>query len=86
MGEIKKEGGFRVLASVVYLIFAVSLLLGVCGYCYPRLGEQVREVLGGARDGPVREAFGVLADGFVLDRPAKEVLTESYEVLTGEAS
>lgn len=86
MEEPKRAGGFKTLVSVVYLIFAISLLFGVCGYCYPQLGERVREAIAGAENSPVREAFGVLAEGFVEYRPAKEVLTESYEVLTGATS
>ena len=86
MEGTKKSGGFKTLVSIVYLIFAISLLFGVCGYCYPQIGEKMREVIGGAEDSPVREAFGVLADGFVEYRPAKEVIAQSYEVLTGAAS
>lgn len=82
----KKGGGFAAFISAVYLIVSVVLLFGVCGYCYPKLGERAREVVAGVESSPVKEAFGVLADGFVENRPAKEVLTESYEVLTGAAS
>ena len=86
MEETKKTGGFKTLVSIVYLIFAISLLLGVCGYCYPQLGQHLREVIGGTQDSPVREAFGVLADGFVEYRPAREVIAQSYEVLTGAST
>ena len=85
MDKARKSGGFKTLASIVYLIFAISLLFGVCGYCYPQIGEKMKAVVGGAEDSPVREAFGVLAEGFVEYQPAKEVVARSYEVLTGAA-
>ena len=70
--------------SAVYLLMSICLLLSVCMHCYPQAEEKLREVIVGVSDSPVREAFGVLAEGLEESRPVKEVLSRSYEVLVGE--
>jgi len=86
MKERRKPRKIRTILSTVYLLLAVCILLGVCGYCYPKVGEKARQVIAGATDSPMREAFGVLTDGLSQNRPVKEVLSQSYEVFKGEST
>ena len=84
MKEPKKAHKIKTALSAVYLLLAVCILLGVCSYCYPQIGQKARQIIAGATDSPAREAFGVLTDGLSESRPVREVLARSYEVLTGE--
>ena len=84
MDSGKKPTG-KIILSVIYLLAAAGLLIGVCGYCYPALEQRVRQAIAGDGDSPVREAFGVLADGLGEGKPVKDTLAESYGVLTGDA-
>ena len=81
-----RKNGWKVFISSVYLLVSVCLLFGVCVHCYPQVEDKLRQVIVGMEHTPVKEAFGVLADGLGDSRPIKEVLSESYEVLKGEAS
>ncbi len=83
MEEKKKGSGVATFCSVVYILVALCLLLGVCGYCYPSFGQRLRETAGGWEDSPVRQAFGTLADGLEAGEPVKEAFAASFEVLTG---
>lgn len=84
MAEQKKEAGKKALWSTIYLLVAICLFLGVCANYYPQVGQTLRDVISGPDDSPIREAFGVLTDGLSDSRPVKEVLSQSYEVLSGE--
>jgi len=84
--ETRKKNGVKTFFSGIYLLLSLCLLLVVCAHCYPQAEVAVRQAIAGATDGPVQEAFGVLAEGLGEYRPVKEVLRESYEVLTGAAS
>lgn len=83
----EKEKGSRLAAffSVLYVLAALCLLLGVCGYCYPAFGQGLRQVIGGWEDSSVRQAFGTFADGLQAGEPVKDVFAASFEVLKGEA-
>ena len=84
--EDGKKGLFLAgFCSVVYLIVAVGLLLGVCGYCYPSAGQWIKAVVVGAEDSPVRTAFNVLSDGLEAGTPLKEAARDSVAVLIGDA-
>ena len=72
-----KPSKFVSLLSGTYLLASLLLLLWVCGYCYP----QAREVFAGMEDGPVRQAFGTLADGLEAGEPIRETMTEAAQVL-----
>ena len=80
----QKKGGFSAVLSAVYLVCSMCLLLLVCSHCYPQYGQKLRQVIAGATDGPAREAFSVLTQGLTERQPVKEVLSQSYEVLTGD--
>ena len=82
----RKKGGFAVVLSTLYLVGSLCLLLAVCGHCYPECGDKLRQVIAGATDGPAREAFSVLSEGILDEQPMREVLTKSYEVLTGDSA
>ena len=82
----KRKGSVGKALSAVYLVLAIGLLVGVCGYCYPQVGDYLRQTIAGAADGAVRQAFGVLADGLGDRLPVEEALKQSYEVLVGEAN
>ncbi|MBP3633078.1 MAG: hypothetical protein J6J43_00705 [Oscillospiraceae bacterium] len=85
MEEPKKSGTFAKIISAICLVLSICLLIGVCGHCYPQIEQTIRQAVAGVSDNPVQEAFGVLADGLGESRPVKEVLSESYGVLIGEA-
>lgn len=80
----QKHRDIRNSISIIYLLVSICLVLAVCAHCYPAVGQKLRHIIVGATDSPVREAFGVLADGLTEDKPVKEVLSQSYEVLVGE--
>ena len=82
----EKEKKFRVanLLSAIYVVVAVCLLFSVCRYCYPLMGEQVRQVIGGWKDGPIQEAFYVLTESLEAGLPLRETVSASAEVLFGE--
>ena len=84
MEEKKKGSGVATFFAIVYMLVALCLLLGVCGYCYPSFGQRLRETAGGWDDSPVRQAFGNLADGLEAGEPVKEAFAAAFEVLTGE--
>ena len=84
MKEHEKSAQIKSLISGIYLLLAVCLVLGVCGYCYPQIGQKARQIISGSDNGAVQEAFGVLADGLLEKKPVKEVLSQSYEALKGE--
>lgn len=85
MEERRKGSWVASVCSVVYLLVAVSLLLGVCRYCYPAAGQWMQDAIAGAADSPVREAFGVLADGLEAGEPLKDAAQASFSVLVGDA-
>lgn len=85
MEDKKKGSRAATFFSVLYILAALCLLLGVCGYCYPSFGQRLREAAGGWEDSPVRQAFGTLADGLEAGEPVKEAFSASFEVLTGAA-
>jgi len=72
--------------SVLYLIAAASLLLTVCGHCYPQLGQRIRQAVAGGEDSPVQEAFSTLTDRLEEGEGFSSALRGSYEVLIGETS
>ena len=86
MNEQKKSTRIKSVLSAVYLLLAVCLTLGICGYCYPQINDKAREIIAGAASGPVQEAFCVLTDGLGDHKPVREVLSQSYEVLKGETN
>lgn len=85
MDKPRKTGVFAGVCSVVYLLAAICLLLGVCGYCYPALGQWADAVIAGREDSPVREAFNTLSDGLEAGIPLKEAAQTSFAVLIGDA-
>ena len=72
------------MLSILYVAAALVLLLGVCGYCYPELAGEAKDVLAGWENGAVRQAFGTFSEGMEAGKPVKETLYESFEVLLGE--
>lgn len=82
---MEKKPYLATFLSGIYVLAACLLLLGVCRYCYPALGGQVRDALTGLEDSPVREAFGVLAEGLETGMPLKETLGETAEILFAHA-
>ncbi len=84
MEEKQKGSGAATFFSVLYIVAAICLLLGVCSHCYPAVGRELRLVIGGWEDSAVRQAFGTLADRLGEGEPVKEAFAESFEVLTGE--
>lgn len=84
MNETKKGSGVAAFFSFLYILAALCLLLGVCSFCYPQVGERVRQVIGGWEESAVREAFGTLADGLEAGLPVKETVAASVEVLLGD--
>ena len=81
MAEQRKKNGLKSTLSVIYLLFAICLFLGVCGKFYPQVGDKLKTAITGKEDNPVREAFGVLTEGLGNNEPVKDVLSQSYEVL-----
>jgi len=77
----RKKKSLISVSSVIYLLFAICLILGVCGRFYPEIGEKLRTVIEGSAESPVREAFGVLTEGLGKNEDVKDVLSRSYEVL-----
>lgn len=86
MTDKQKGSGIATFFSILYILMALCLLFGVCGYCYPAVGERIRQVIGGWEESPVREAFGTLADGLEAGLPVKETVEASFEVLIGDAA
>ncbi len=78
---MKGSGKFAAFLSGLCVLAAVLLLVGVCGYCYPQMGDRLKEVVGGMEDGPVREAFGVLSEGLQDGQPIKETVAKTAEIL-----
>lgn len=85
MEEKQKGSGAATFFSVLYIVAALCLLLGVCSYCYPAVGRELRQVLGGWENSAVRQAFGTLTDRLGNGEPVREAFAASFEVLTGEA-
>lgn len=81
----QKGSGVATFFSVLYVLAALCLLLGVLGFCYPAFGQELRQVIGGWEDSSIRQAFGTLSDGLEAGEPVKDVVAASFEVLTGEA-
>ena len=81
MNDKKKGSWVMGICSIVYLMVAICLLLGVCGYCYPAIGTWSKMIISGAEDSPVREAFHVLSDGLQSGAPIKDTALESLQVL-----
>lgn len=86
MEKKQKSSGIAVFFSVVYVLAALCLLLGVCGYCYPEIGDGLRQAVAGWEESPVREAFSTLADGLEAGLPMKDTVEASFEVLFGNAT
>jgi len=86
MDKTKKTGFFAAVFSLLYLMAAVGLLLGVCGHCYPGLGRWVDTLIAGNDDSPVRAAFNTLSDGLEAGVPLKEAAQTSFAVLIGDAN
>jgi len=84
MKDQRKGHGWLTFFSVLYILAALCMLLGVCSFCYPQFCEHVLQVVGGMEDSPVREAFGTLADGLEAGLPVKETVAASVEVLLGD--
>lgn len=85
MEEKQKRSGLATFFSILYVLAAVCMLLGVCSYCYPAVGQELRKAAAGWEDSPVRQAFGTLTEGLEEGKPVKETVAASFEVLTGEA-
>lgn len=76
-----KNSRLGAVISGVFVLAALMLLLCVCGYCYPALQEECREIIGGMETGSVRRAFGVLADGLQNGDAIRETFAHTVEVL-----
>lgn len=85
MDERSRGSWLATVLSLFYVAAALVLLLGVCGYCYPELAQEAKTVLAGWEEGAVRQAFGTFSEGLEAGKPVKETLSESFEVLLGEA-
>lgn len=85
MEQKRKSSFLVVLFSTFYLLAALGLLLGVCGYCYPETGQWVQKVVAGVQDSPIRQAFGVLSDGLETGQTLKDAAQASFSVLMGDA-
>lgn len=84
MQEAKKTPRILTVLSVIYVAGALWLLLTVCGFCYPQVGESVRQALAGLEDSALQEAFGTLTEGLEAGLPVRETVAASIEVLVGE--
>ncbi len=82
---MEKKSHLASFLSGIYLLAACLLLLGVCHYCYPALGRQVRDTIAGMEGGAVRQAFGVLAEELETGSPIKEAVGETVRVLFSHA-
>lgn len=82
MEEKQKNSKFASFLSGIYILAALCLLLGVCSHCYPAFGQRLRQVIGGGENSPVRQAFGVLTEGFEAGKPIKETFAATIEVFT----
>ena len=84
--EHRKKGSILSgVFSFLYLLAAIRLLLGVCGYCYPEAGERVRVAISGIEDNPVRAAFNVLSDDLENGKSIKDAALASLDVIIGNA-
>lgn len=82
--EKKRESGFAVFFSGLCVLAALTLLLNVCGRCYPAMYQQIRTVFTGMEDGPVQRAFETLADGLENGEPVRETLAQTAQILLHE--
>lgn len=83
-----KQGGGNKLAAVcswISLAISIAALVLVCRNCCPELGGELRRVLGGLEDSPVRQAFSVMADGLGSGAPVKDTMRDTAQVLFGSA-
>ena len=81
----KRESSLPVFLSGLALLLSVVCLLAVCHYCYPDAERTIREVLGGMKDGPARQAFHTMAEGLEAGEPVKQTISETVQVLFGKA-
>lgn len=83
----KRSGGspWAAFFSGLCVLGALALLLLVCARCYPSVYRQVQELFAGLDTGPVRQAFGTLADGLENGEPIGQTLNETVEILFREA-
>lgn len=79
---MEKRSKFASWLSGAYLLVSILLLLWVCGICYP----QVRHLVIGEENSPVRQAFGILAEGLEAGEPVRETVAESLQILIGRES
>lgn len=84
MKEQQKGHGVLTFFSVLYILAALCMLLGVCSFCYPEIKTFFQQIFGGMEDSPVREAFGTLADGLEAGMPVKETVVATVEILLGD--
>lgn len=85
MRRKRRERVVKIGICAVYVGIILILLLSVNFGTSDTVNAWLRRAAGGVEDGPVQEAFGTLVDGLGEDRPVREVLAESYEVLTSAA-
>lgn len=83
MEEKKRLAAFL---SGIYLLAACLLLLGVCRYCYPNMGAQIRDAVAGLEDSPVRQAFGVLTEGLEDGTPLRDAVGNTVRTLLDHVS
>lgn len=83
--EKKRGSALASFVSGLCVLAALLLLLGVCGYCYPDVHREIGVLFTGMEDGPVRQAFGALAEGLERGEPVRETLAETAQVLFHEA-
>lgn len=82
----KKSSGstWAAFFSGLCVLGALALLLVVCTKCYPNVHRKVQELFSGVDTGPVRQAFGVLAEGLEEGDPIRQTLRETVDTLFHE--
>ena len=73
---MEKKGVPARFLSGIYLLGALILLLWVCGNCCP----QLRRVITGMEDSPLRQAFGVLSEGLESGVPVRDTVERTVQV------
>lgn len=77
-------GKTAAVLSTLSLLVSILALVLVCHSCCPELNQQLRRLVGGLEDSPVRQAFSVMADGLGSGAPVKQTMEETAQVLFGK--
>lgn len=82
---MERKSHLATFLSGIYLLAACLLLVGVLTHCYPEIGGRIKTAVTGLEQSPVRQAFGILADGLEAGEPFKETVSQSVQILFADA-